>query len=382
MAESLREEEGKVQCPLCTRVYASGKICTEHLYKNHKGHPKLAEAVKSVPKDKCPYCRQPKANPLEHKRTCRARPPPEAHPQRVAQEDWAVQQTVQVQQTVEVQQTVHVLQQQQQRHRQPHKYEGASNKEMVEEFKKRMRERQNNTENTVNMYSTVLEEFFKLEETWDPEFKAFRWWVWRNDYVPLRPVDEYLAAMMRGKGKKTGERIGTVYTHLHKWIDEALTEAQTDPLSLHRQRATGPAEARAANRRAGATNPGQGGREAGDAVERHLDPSVTREVLRVALQNRLHEETLVKFAASEWTHAGCESRKDCTDCRCRLGVKTLQDAQNFLAMSLFIRSFGLRLQVVINVSVGELQEAVDALVVCPYCESKVGYAKHKKMCHR
>ena len=399
MAESIRgKEEGQVQCPLCPRAYKSGNVCKEHLYAKHQGHPNLAEVARSVPNDKCPYCHQPKANLVQHKRTCRARPE--------AQEDRAVQQPPPPLQVVEQQgsqelgqkieevhqqmqqvvQAVEGLQQQQrqqqQQHRPPHKYEGASNKEMVEHFKKRMRERQQNTENTVNMYSPVLEDFFKLEESRDPEFKAYRWWVWRKDYVPIRPVDEYLAVMLRDKGRKTGERICTVYKHLHTWIDEALNEAQTDPLSLHRQRASGPEEARSAIRRAGATNPGQGRKVARDAVEEHLDPSVLQEVLEVVLRNPLHEETMAKFAAGEWTHAGCNARKDCTDCRCRLKIKTLQDAQNFLAASIFIRNFGLRLRDVLNMTVGGLQEAVDALVVCPWCGSKVVYAKHKKTCRR
>ena len=281
-----------------------------------------------------------------------------------------MEQTVQVQQTVEVQQTVQVLQQHQQRHRPPHKYQGASNKEMVEHFKKRMRERYNNSENTVNMYSRVLEDFFKLEESWDPEFKAFRWWIWREEgYVGIRHVRDYTEALLRGKGEKTGERILTVYTHLHTWIGEALTEAQTDPLALHRQRASGPEEARAAIRRAGTKNPGQGRKEARDAVEKHVDPSVIKEVLRVALRNPLHEETMAKFAAGEWTHAGCA-----------LGIKTVQDAQNFLAMSIFLRQFGPRLEVVQNITVGGLQEAEAALVVCPYCKSRVVYETHKKRC--
>jgi len=246
-----------------------------------------------------------------------------------------------------------------------------------------MRERQNNSENTVKMYSTVLEGFFELEETWNPEFKAFRWWVLRDDYVALTHVDKYMNAMGRGRGFETNKRICTVWTHLYKWIEEALTEQKSDPHNLHRQRASGLAEARATIKRAGTAHPGQGRKEAADGVEGHLDPSVVRGVLRVALENRLHEETLVKFAASEWTHVGCDARKDCTDCRCRLGMKTLQDAQNFLAMSVFIRNFGLRLQVVLNMTVGGLQEAEDVLVVCPYCEQKVPkYSKHKKMCHR
>ena len=83
MAENIRgKEEGQVQCPLCPRVYKSGKVCKDHLYEKHQGHRNVAEAVRSVANDKCPYCGQPKANLAQHKRTCRARPPPEAHSQR------------------------------------------------------------------------------------------------------------------------------------------------------------------------------------------------------------------------------------------------------------------------------------------------------------
>ena len=121
---------------------------------------------------------------------------------------------------------------------------------------------------------------------------------------------------------------------------------------------------------------------AGDAVEEHLDPGIVREVRGEALRNPLHQETMTKFAAGEWTHAGCNARKDCTDCRCRLQIKKIQDAQNFLAVSIFLRQFGPRLEAISNITVGGLQEAADALVVCDYCQSKVVYAKHKKFCHK
>ena len=320
----MAEEEGKVQCPLCPRVYSSGKVTVEHLYKYHKGDPKLGEALKSVPKDKCPYCRQPKsllaeqkrrckrrpeahpqrvavaavqeesememegkiecrkctlcpegqfeyktakalrnhiyirhkgdprqpealkavqmdvccycgqprANLVLHHKVCRSRPPTEAHVQQVPQQQPPPPQVVELlaeikekqdrqQELLEEIKEQRQQPQQQQRHRHFNKYEGASNKEMVEEFEKRMRERQNNSENTVKMYSTVLEGIFKVEETWNLEFKAFWWWRLReDDRLVLRPVDEYLNAMGKGIGHETQNRICFVYNQLHKWIYE------------------------------------------------------------------------------------------------------------------------------------------------------------------
>ena len=52
------EEERQFLCELCPKSYKSVKSLLRHLREKHAGNPLLEEAIKSVPKEKCPFCGQ------------------------------------------------------------------------------------------------------------------------------------------------------------------------------------------------------------------------------------------------------------------------------------------------------------------------------------
>ena len=368
MAENIREDEGKVDCPLCSSHFQSAKAAKWHLDTKHKGDPGLAEAVKSVGNDECPYCRRPKSNLVLHKRTCGARPKPEAPQQQAASANRVVQQD--------------------QRQRPPHPYEGLSNSDMVDKFEERMTSRfKLDPKGTVPDYRRDVKKFIQHELDLDPSFRAFTWFIYGTEqnidprWRAIRQFGEYREKYITKQGRKTVERMNTVYGHLVRWIKEEVNQQLADPISLLEQSVTRAREERAVDRRCGAFKPGQGRKEKSDSVPQKLDVNITREIQRVFVNSPLHEETMTKFARGDYIHEGCKD-KACDDCRCRLVIKEPQDVQNFLALHVFLCQFGLRLEVTSNVTLGGLLGATAALEVCPHCGGHYIYAEHKKLCHR
>lgn len=382
------EEERKVPCTLCPNAYKSAKALLRHLRDNHANAPGLKEAIQKVPKDPCPFCGEGRANLVVHKRVCarnpdvqKARPvvPPVPPPR--------VPATRGTPPPVPPPPRVPPTQQQQQQ-RPPHPYEKLSNAEIVDKFTDRLLHRLKlDAKGTVPDYERHLKQFIEHETSEDPQFRAFHWFVvgtrQNRDprFKPIRELQEYIQALIRDQGRKTVERMLTVYTHLHAWIDEHLNEQLADPISLHKQRAANAKEIRAVAKRCGAYKPGQGSKEYTDTVTKHLDVNIVRNLLSVFVNSPLMQQTMETFSGGTFFHVGCTDKK-CMDTRCRLGIKTVQDAQNFLALAIFLSNFGTRLDVVMNVTLGALRRAAHALDVCPHCGGHYMYAEHKKLCHR
>ena len=346
-----------VTCPLCSSQYQSVKGVREHMLRVHDEHTGLAKAMESMGKDICCRCSKPVYDLAKHEKICPA--------------NGAVQQEEAGSGGG----------------RKRHKYEGVSNGEFVELFKSRMSERfklSSGKGSTVDLYVAVLEKVIRTEEQLDVNFKAFRWFVVDESgcCLPLRNFGEYVEHLVKDQGRSTIERLGTVYQHLHYWISEELAEQVADPLLLHDMKGRkAKDEARLAAKRAGAKEPGQGRKVTVDTDR--LDVSIVRSLVEVSLRNPLHEAVLAKLGLGEWIHMGCNARRgDCMDCRCQMEIKCLKDVESFLALSIFIRNFGVRLEVVRHVTLGAVKGARHVIDVCPYCDGKYVYLEHKKLCHR
>ena len=360
MEEENTQGKEEKMCPLCPRGYQSSKALKEHLKTHHKGHAELEEALESVPPDICRYCGQAKAGIFRHERSCKAGRPQTAAPE-----------------------------QQQQQQRQTHPYAGLSNEEMVGSFQDRLTHRLKlDSKSTVPNYVRDLKHFIQHEKDLDPGFQARDWFIvgpkGNTDprFKALRDASAYVQVLTRdGQGKKTVERLHIVWGHLHDWISEHLNQQRNDPLSEHHQRGLRAKEDRTVAHRSGTYMPGQGRKEKLDTITKRVDPGIVKELLMIAKNSRLREETMAKFAKGDFTHEGCED-KACNDCRCRLGIKSMVDAQNFLALSLFLFQFGHRLEVVMNVTSRGLRGASPALEKCRHCDGLYVYEEHKKFCHR
>ena len=148
-------EEGKrksgVKCPLCPRVYETSKSAKWHLTVKHKDARELAEALKSLPKDVCPYCRKSKANLVEHKSTCSEnpakRPAPEPEPEAATEVPLALADP----------------------------YAGLSNDDFFARFKQRMLQRLLMVEVSAEQYLRHVKSFVGHETSLDPQFVAWQW---------------------------------------------------------------------------------------------------------------------------------------------------------------------------------------------------------------
>ena len=86
-----------------------------------------------------------------------------------------------------------------------------------------------------------------------------------------------------------------------------------------------------------------------------LDDDMVITLRHVFFESPLLNQTMGAFSSGQHLHADCTDPK-CMDSRCMLGIRTMQGVQNFLALAIFLSDFGLRLEVVKDVTLGGLQE--------------------------
>ena len=86
-----------------------------------------------------------------------------------------------------------------------------------------------------------------------------------------------------------------------------------------------------------------------------LDDDMVITLRHVFFESPLLNQTMGAFSSGQHLHAGCKDQ-ECMDSRCMLGIRTMQGVQNFLALAIFLSDFGLRLEVVKDVTLGGLQE--------------------------
>ena len=363
MAERQPEEEvGKFQCDLCPNVYKSAKSLKKHLDKNHADDPRLQEAKKSVPKDTCPFCRDAFGNVSNHKRSCKKNPqnpdvalPPQVPPARV-QPAGA--------QPLPKEPPPRVPQQE---------YEGMSDDDLVQKFCDRMTNRRGLQESSIKEYVRHLKAFIQHEKRKDSGFMAWRWFASGTKeqrdsrFIVLRRFDDYVEALITDQGKATVKQMMNAYSHLNTWIFEKVEEQMqgNDPLAqLARNKAGLKASRILLNR--GTCEPGQG-RKTRDPVTEHLDVDITQQLLQVFVNSPLRRETLKRFSQGNFTSP-------------RLGVGTMEGAQDFLALLLYLENFGTRFDVVRNLTLGQLTRAQHSLDECPHCHQSVMYGEHKAVC--
>ena len=345
------EEEGKFQCELCPNAYKSAKSLKRHLADKHADDPLLQEANESVPKDTCPFCRQAFGNVMKHKRICKSNPdlakPPGVQPARV--EPAGVQPLPQV------------------------PYEGMSDDDLVQKFRDRMTNRKLVEESSIKEYERHLKAFIRHEKGLDSKFMAWRWFASGTKeqrdsrFVLLRRFDDYVEALITDQGKATVKQMMNVYSHLSNWISEKVEEQMqgNDPVAqLAKRRADLKASRILLTR--GTNRPGQG-RKTRDPVTEHLDANITQELLQVFVASPLRRETLKRFSQGDFTSP-------------RLEMVTMQGAQDFLALLLYLENFGTRFDVVRNLTLGQLTRAQHSLDECPHCHQSVMYGEHKAVC--
>ena len=248
-----------------------------------------------------------------------------------------------------------------------------SDDDLVQKFRDRMRNRRFVVESSIKDYERHLKAFIRHEKGLDSKFMAWRWFASGTKeqrdsrFVLLRRFDDYVEALITDQGKATVKQMMNVYSHLSNWISEKVEEQMqgNDPVAqLAKRRADLKASRILLNR--GTLRPGQG-RKTRDPVTEHLDANITQELLQVFVASPLRRETLKRFSQGDFTSP-------------RLEMVTMQGAQDFLALLLYLENFGTRFDVVRNLTLGQLTRAQHSLDECPHCHQSVMYGEHKAVC--
>ena len=159
------------------------------------------------------------------------------------------------------------------------------------------------------------------------------------------------------------------YKHVNDWIGEKVTESwqEDDPKAIVARNATSTNEVNRLLRR-GQAVPGQGRKKTGgDIVVEYLDISIVHRLLTTYLASGWRHETLKRFGKGDFTSP-------------KLGINALEHAGVFLALELHLTNAGVRMDLVHNMTLGELKNAKHALDRCPYCCRPVMYLDHKEVC--
>ena len=248
-----------------------------------------------------------------------------------------------------------------------------SDDDLVQKFRDRMRNRKLVVDSSIKEYERHLKAFIQHEKRLDPRFMAWRWFASGTKeqrdsrFIVLRRFDDYVEALITDQGKATVKQMMNAYSHLNTWIFEKVEEQMqgNDPLAqLARNKAGLKASRILLNR--GTCEPGQG-RKTRDPVTEHLDVDITQQLLQVFVNSPLRRETLKRFSQGNFTSP-------------RLGVGTMEGAQDFLALLLYLENFGTRFDVVRNLTLGQLTRAQHSLDECPHCHQSVMYGEHKAVC--
>ena len=174
---------------------------------------------------------------------------------------------------------------------------------------------------------------------------------------------------MKGRGKETLRHMSIAYKHVNDWIGEKVTESwqEDDPKAIVARNATSANEVNRLLRR-GQAVPGQGRKKTGgDIVVEYLDLSIVHRLLTTYLASGWRHETLKRFGKGDFTSP-------------KLRINDLEHAGVFLALELHLTNAGVRLDLVHNMTLGELKNAKHALDRCPYCRRPVMYLDHKEVC--
>ena len=339
------------ECPLCRRHLESAKAIREHIKKG-KVHQNLdqaakEEALKAVPKDVCPHCRKEKANLGDHLKTCGANATKEKGTEGGR----------------------------------GNPYSGLSNNDFLEQAKQKMMTKAGGiAENTAKIYISHIKDIIEYEKSQDKEFLAWQWLLVSRDTEGnlhpqarrLREVHQYLSVLMQKgqRGDATRQHIDAAYAFLNDWFKETLNSQSNDPREWAAQNdASLKDERKRLGRGKTVTGQGKKSNEGGDLVVENLDPAITQELVDTFQQSSLRREALQRFAAGKFT---CP----------KLGIKNMEDARVFLKLELFVTNCGSRLDLLENMTLAELNGAVEALSRCPHCERLVVYVEHREYCVR
>jgi hypothetical protein len=175
--------------------------------------------------------------------------------------------------------------------------------------------------------------------------------------------------MPKGYGNSNAQQLAAAWKLLSDWVmdtiraskDDAETRLKRKQESLRKfqKKAKMGKFGRKKERKVSETEP--------NPHENKIDPALTERIRENYFESQLRRETLRSFVEGEYT---CDF----------IGIRESDQSERFLALEVYLRGDGVRLDIVRNLTVGDIRTAMRVQSKCPFCGEMVVYRDHKLDC--
>ena len=233
---------------------------------------------------------------------------------------------------------------------------------------------------TRDAYSCQVRKFIAFEKGKDVGFCPWNWLRWgQPGYVVIRDCREFLVL---SNSNDTQKMMSIAYSKLTEWIGQHISEARDTPWDqfmrhktnnamLLKQLKKGKTFQNVAAEEEGAEE--QGARhlqQSRNPAGAHLDPAITRRLM-IAWDDsysRLRKGALKAIRKGDFNIPD-------------LKISTEEGVRSFMSLTLYLKNYGIRTDVLRNMTLGELKEATNPAERCIYCNKTVrDYGEHKRHC--
>ena len=332
-------------CPICDRGFVNSRSVSRHIGAKHPSFKDLAEwkdrikAATTSPLKKCPHCKVGKSNLYtKHIKICPRRPDLVLRP-----------------------------------HQEPSENDefSADNVQFTERFRSRISRSEYGLQpGTVRNYLTQFKLIVRTEVNLDPNFRAVDWLRDQDSplFRDLREVGEY---MPKDYGNSNAQQLAAAWKLLSDWVMDTIRASKDDAETRLKRKQE---SLRKFQKKA---KMGKFGRQRkvsesdSDPLENNgedeTDPALTEQIRVNYLESQMRTEALRSFQEGDYT---CSF----------IGTRDSDQSERFLALEIYLRSDGLRLDAVRNLSVRDIRTAKRVLSKCPFCDEMVVYRDHKSYC--
>ena len=229
--------------------------------------------------------------------------------------------------------------------------------------------------NTCDLYTLQVRKFIIFEKRNDAGFCPWNWLRWgQPGCVLIRDCSEFLVA---SDSNDTQMLMSTAYSKLTTWIEQKISEAEDTPRDQFKRRVNNNAMVHRqlkrgkTFRKVAAAAEGERAEEQDARHRWHLDPAITQRLMIAwqASYSQLRKEGALKAIAKGDFNIPT------------LEIRTEEGALSFLSLTFYLKNFGIRSDVLRNMTLGELKKARQPPVQCTYCKNTVpDYQEHKIYC--
>lgn len=225
---------------------------------------------------------------------------------------------------------------------------------------------------TCDAYSCQVKKFIVFEKRKDAGFCPWNWLRWGEPgYVVIRDCCEFLVL---SNSNETQKMMSVAYSKLTEWIDQKISEAEDTPYDRFKRHRTNNTmlykQLKKGKTFQNVATEGEGAEEQGARHLQHLDPAITNRLMIAWQQSysQLRKGALKNIVQGDFNIPA-------------LKIHTEEGVRSFLSLTLYLQNYGIRTDVLRNMTLGELKAATKPAEKCIYCKETVrDYGDHKRHC--